>query len=60
MKRVTITALSMVLVSVVLLFILDAAASRGEVEAVYDALIGAKNVQLAWGLMYRRTAQRRS
>lgn len=49
MKRVTITALSMVLVSVVLLFILDAAASRGEVEAVYDALIGAKNVQLALG-----------
>ena len=49
MKRVTITALSMVLVSVVLLFILDAAASRGEVEAVYDAMIGAKNVQLALG-----------
>ena len=49
MKRITITALSMALVSVALLFILDAAASRGEVEAVYDAMIGAKNVQLALG-----------
>ena len=49
MKRVTITALSMALASVALLFILDAAASRGEVEAVYDAMIGAKNVQLALG-----------
>ena len=49
MKRVTITALSMAVVSVALLFILDAAASRGEVEAVHAAVLGAENVQLALG-----------
>ena len=55
MKRFTITALVMVIVSVSLLFMLGAAdngaaaASGEEANSVYDAMIGAKNVQLALG-----------
>lgn len=66
MKRFTITALVMVIVSVSLLFMLGAAdngaaaASGEEANSVYDAMIGAKMSSWRWGPMYRRTAQRRS
>ena len=49
MKRITITALSMAIVSVALLLILNTAANRGEVEAVHAAVLGAEHVQLALG-----------
>ena len=74
MKRFTITALVMVIVSVSLLFMLGAAdngaaaASGEEANSVYDAMIGAKNVQLAlgayvsepsWSWTHRRVLQSR-